>query len=179
MWHSIPMSFYWEKISQFSFPIYDLKIVATVMSKERRNSSLTWSFYFCISGQFCSLWVVPFHLWSFPFVCFCGFLPIVPLLFVYFIPVPQLYVTTPFLQGTMLFFCAIWSHWFISCSYPPQGPHSSVWVSLSNSGLLPNLIWFVLKILGNIRPISSPMELHLISLPCFLPCQKSRYNKDK
>lgn len=95
MWHSIPMSFYWEKISQFSFPIYDLKIVATVTSKERRNSSLTWSFYFCISGQFCSLWVVPFPLWSFPFVCFCGFLPVVPPPFVYFIPNPQLYVTHP------------------------------------------------------------------------------------
>ena len=43
---------------------------------------------------------------------------------------------------------------------------------LSNSRLLSDLIWSVLKILGNSRPIFGPMELHLISLPCFLPCQK-------
>lgn len=81
-----PCSFCSEKISLISFPFCDLKIVATFVSKERRNSLLTQSFYFRISGYFCSFWVCVIHLWSF---YVDGFLPVVLLPFVYFIPSPQ------------------------------------------------------------------------------------------
>lgn len=114
-----------------------------------------------------------FPLWSFLSVSFCGFLRFVLPPFIYFIPAPQVCVTTPLLP-------AIWSYRFIKGSMASSVfPLFKVWVSLSNSGLLSNLIWSVLKILGNIRPISGPMELHLISLSCFLPCQESMYNKDE
>ena len=41
-----------RKVRLFSFPNYDLKIVATVLPKERKNSSLTWSFYFSFQVSF-------------------------------------------------------------------------------------------------------------------------------
>lgn len=62
--------------SQFSFPKHDLKIVIAVMSKERQNGSLPWTFYFCISGQFCSFCVYVVSFMIFPL---CQFLWISPL----------------------------------------------------------------------------------------------------
>lgn len=106
-------SFCGEKISLISFPFCDLKIVATVVSKEKRNS-FTWSFCCCISGQFCSFWVCVISFMIFP-LCICGFLSIVLLPFMYFIPAPQACAT-----GLLLH--AVWPHWFIKCSLPSSAP---------------------------------------------------------
>lgn len=140
------------------------------LRRERIVTSHGHSFYFCISGQFCSFCICVISLIIF---LLCQFLWISPPPFIYFILALQVYVTVSLLQ-------AIWSHWFIKCSVASAVfCLFKVWVSLSNSGWLSNLIWSVLKVLGNIRPISGPMELHIISLPYFLPCQKSMYNKDE
>lgn len=157
-------------MSLLSFTIYNLKIMTIVVTKERRNSFLTIQ---CLHFGSVLLFLSMYH-------------------FIYALCHLFLWISSNRPSTIHIFHSrspAVCNNALPSCHLIPlvhlvhsilrSVPFLTVGVSLSNSGLLSNLIWSVLKIWGNIRPISASTDLQLISLLCFLPCQKSKYNKDE
>ena len=85
-----------RKVRLFSFPNYALKIVATVLPKERKNSPLTRSFHFSLQVSF----VLSACVVLLTILPLCQFLWLSPPPFIYFIPLPQVHVTVPLLEAT-------------------------------------------------------------------------------